>query len=42
MNKAADWMNLFASIAVIMGIVFLGLEIRQNTDMMRVKANRDA
>jgi hypothetical protein len=42
MNKAADWMNLSASIAVIMGIVFLGLEIRQNTDMMRVKANRDA
>jgi hypothetical protein len=35
MNKATDWMNLSASIAVIMGIVFLGLEIRQNTDMMR-------
>lgn len=34
-SKAIDWMNLSASIAVILGIVFLGLEIRQNTDMMR-------
>jgi hypothetical protein len=41
MSKAADWMNLSASIAVIMGIVFLGLEIRQNTDMMRSQT-RDA
>lgn len=30
-----DWMNLSASFAVILGIFFLGLEIRQNTDMMR-------
>jgi hypothetical protein len=41
MTKASDWMNLSASIAVIMGIVFLGLEIRQNTDMMRSQT-RDA
>ena len=34
-SKAIDWMNLSASIAVILGIVFLWLEIRQNTDMMR-------
>lgn len=33
--KTIDWMNLSASFAVIMGIVFLGLEIRQNTEMMR-------
>lgn len=41
MSKTTDWMNLSASIAVIMGIVFLGLEIRQNTDMMRSQT-RDA
>lgn len=35
MSKPVDWMNLSASIAVIMGIVFLGMEIRQNTNMMR-------
>jgi len=35
MTKTSDWMNLSASIAVIMGILFLGLEIRQNTEMMR-------
>jgi len=34
-ERRADWMNLSASIAVILGIVFLGLEISQNTDMMR-------
>lgn len=33
--RHVDWMNLSASFAVILGIVFLGLEIRQNTDMMR-------
>ena len=41
MTKGSDWMNLSASLAVIMGIVFLGLEIRQNTDMMRSQT-RDA
>lgn len=41
MTKASDWMNLSASVAVIMGIVFLGLEIRQNTEMMRSQT-RDA
>ena len=41
MSKASDWMNLSASIAVIMGILFLGLEIRQNTEMMRSQT-RDA
>jgi phage protein U len=34
-SKASDWMNLSASIAVILGIVFLGLEISQNTEMMK-------
>lgn len=41
MKKASDWMNLSASIAVILGIVFLGLEIRQNTEMMKSQT-RDA
>lgn len=41
MNKASNWMNLSASLAVIMGIVFLGFEIRQNTGMMRSQT-RDA
>lgn len=35
MKKNIEWMNLSASIAVILGIVFLGLEIRQNTEMMK-------
>ncbi len=35
MSKATDWMNLSASVAVIMGLVFLGMEISQNTEMMR-------
>ena len=34
-TRNVDWMNLSASIAVILGIVFLGMEIRQNTNMMR-------
>jgi len=34
-KRRTDWMNLAASFAVIVGIVFLGLEIRQNTEMMR-------
>lgn len=35
MSKISNWMNFSASVAVIMGIIFLGLEIRQNTEMMR-------
>src|SRR3989338_8742341 len=41
MNKISNWMNFSASVAVIMGIIFLGLEIRQNTEMMRSQT-RDA
>ena len=41
MNKVSNWMNFSASVAVIMGIIFLGLEIRQNTEMMRSQT-RDA
>lgn len=28
------WLNIFANLAVVAGIVFLGIEIRQNTAMM--------
>ncbi len=34
-TKVSDWINLLSSIAVIMGIIFLGMEVRQNTNMMR-------
>lgn len=40
-SKVTNWLNLATSIAVIMGILFLGLEIRQNTEMMRSQT-RDA
>ncbi|OFE13552.1 hypothetical protein PHACT_10740 [Pseudohongiella acticola] len=33
--KVTNWLNLATSIAVIMGILFLGVEIRQNTEMMK-------
>ncbi|MCB1669525.1 MAG: hypothetical protein R3F41_03595 [Gammaproteobacteria bacterium] len=41
MKKLENWANLAASIGVILGILFLGLEIRQNTEMMHSQA-RDA
>ncbi len=41
MKKIENWTNLAASLGVILGILFLGLEIRQNTEMMRSQA-RDA
>jgi hypothetical protein len=41
MRKIENWMNLAASLGVLLGILFLALEIRQNTEMMRSQA-RDA
>lgn len=41
MKRFENWINVAASIGVILGILFLGLEIRQNTEMMRSQA-RDA
>ncbi|MEZ5491444.1 MAG: hypothetical protein R3F50_14150 [Gammaproteobacteria bacterium] len=41
MKKIENWVNIAASIGVILGILFLGLEIRQNTEMMHSQA-RDA
>ncbi len=34
-KHVTNWLNLATSIAVIMGILFLGVEIRQNTEMMK-------
>ncbi|MBT8145776.1 MAG: hypothetical protein KJN90_02935 [Gammaproteobacteria bacterium] len=41
MRKIENWVNIAASIGVLLGILFLALEIRQNTEMMRSQA-RDA
>lgn len=38
MKKIQNWTNLAASCGVMLGILFLGLEIRQNTEMMRSQA----
>lgn len=38
MKKVENWVNVAASIGVILGILFLGLEIRQNTEMMHSQA----
>ena len=34
------WLSLGANIGVLIGIIFLGLEIQQNTDMMRTQINQ--
>ena len=31
------WLNIFANLAVVAGIVFLGLELRQNSELMRAQ-----
>ena len=41
MQRFENWVNVAASIGVLLGILFLGLEISQNTEMMRSQA-RDA
>jgi len=38
MKKVENWVNIAASAGVILGILFLGLEIRQNTEMMKSQA----
>ena len=37
MEKLNHWLMLAANVGVIAGIVFLAIEIRQNTDMMRAQ-----
>jgi len=41
MKKVENWVNIAASVGVLLGILFLAMEIRQNTEMMRSQA-RDA
>lgn len=38
MRKIENWINVGSSLGVILGIAFLALQIRQNTDMMRSQA----
>lgn len=38
MKRFENWVNVAASIGVILGIIFLALEISQNTEMMRSQA----
>ena len=35
-----DWLTLAANLAVLAGIIFLVIEISQNTDMMRAQINQ--
>lgn len=35
------WLNIFANLAVVGGIVFLGVELRQNSQMMRAQVRND-
>ena len=39
--KLQDWLTLVANLGVIIGIVLLVLEIRQNTDLMRAQIAMD-
>ena len=35
------WLNIFANLAVVGGIVFLGIEVRQNTQMMKAQTRNE-
>jgi|GEM_PF-4456383 hypothetical protein len=41
MSTETNWVSIGSSIGVLLGILFLGLEVRQNTEMMKSQA-RDA
>lgn len=41
MNKANQWLALVANLGVIASLVFLGLEIRQNTNIAKASAYRE-
>jgi len=41
MTQLDRWLTLLANIGVIAGIVFLGIEIRQNSDMIRAQTRGD-
>jgi hypothetical protein len=40
-DRLNRWLTLIANAAVIAGIVFLGLELRQNTEMMRAQSRTE-
>lgn len=35
MKNIENWISIFAGAGVVLGVLFLGLEIRQNTDMIK-------
>ena len=37
----SHWLNIFANLAVVGGIIFLGVEIRQNSQMMKAQVRND-
>ena len=39
-NKVSDWLALIANVAVVAGIVFLTIEIRQNNDLLRSESRQ--
>jgi hypothetical protein len=41
LSKLNEWLTLLANVGVLVGIIFLALEMRQNTDMTRAQT-RDA
>jgi hypothetical protein len=38
-SKLNDWMTLTANVAVVAGIIFLGIEVQQNNELLRTQAN---
>ena len=40
LDRVNAWLSLAASVAVLMGIVFLAVEINQNTAMMQTQINQ--
>ncbi len=42
LKKLNQWLTLFANIGVLAGIIFLGFEIRQNTQIMKADAIQES
>ena len=41
MDRGNQWLTLIANLGVIAGLIFLGFEIRQNTNIAKASAYRD-
>jgi hypothetical protein len=39
-SRVNDWLTLIANVAVVGGIVFLGIEIRQNNELLRSESRQ--